>query len=293
MNSMTGYGRGESNYNGKKIIVEINSLNRKQCDIQVIAPADLEWAEQDIRAIIADKISRGSVTVRITISVSGTKPPLNYVVNEALALDYARKFRELSKKLRLKDDLELEDVISAPGVIQEIKVEEDSRKIWKHLNIALRSALKKLLDMRRREGKILESDLKLRIANMRASVEKIKKRAPVVVENYKQQLFNKIKNTGLPITPQDEERLLKEVVIFADRSDISEEITRLCGHFKHFYECIKSKEPVGRTLDFLAQEMNREINTIGSKANDYEISREVVNLKTELEKFREQAQNIE
>jgi len=128
---------------------------------------------------------------------------------------------------------------------------------------------------------------------MRKAVEKIQKQAPLTAENYRQQLIERIKSAGLESPAPDDERLLKEIVLFADRSDISEELTRLQSHFQQFEDCRKSKEPVGRTLDFLAQEMNREVNTIGSKANDAVISREVVTLKAELEKFREQAQNVE
>jgi uncharacterized protein (TIGR00255 family) len=147
--------------------------------------------------------------------------------------------------------------------------------------------------MRSREGKHLEADLSRRIVSMRKSVQKVQKNAPKVAERYRAQLLERIKNAGIDAPEIDEDRLLKEVVFFADRSDISEELTRLASHFVQFEDCRKSREPVGRTLDFLAQEMNREINTIGSKANDSLISREVVALKTELEKFREQAQNVE
>jgi uncharacterized protein (TIGR00255 family) len=147
--------------------------------------------------------------------------------------------------------------------------------------------------MREREGAHLAEDLMARIGTMRQSVEKIQQQAPQTAENYRKQLIERIKGAGIENIAPDDERLLKEIVLFADRSDISEELTRLQSHFKQFEDCRKSKEPVGRTLDFLAQEMNREINTIGSKANDAVISREVVTLKTELERFREQVQNVE
>jgi uncharacterized protein (TIGR00255 family) len=157
----------------------------------------------------------------------------------------------------------------------------------------LNQALAALVKMREREGAHLAKDLSARIGIMRAAVEKIQKQAPQTAENYRQQLLERIKAAGIENIAPDDDRLLKEIVLFADRSDISEELTRLQSHFQQFADCGKSKEPVGRTLDFLAQEMNREINTIGSKANDAVISREVVTLKAELEKFREQAQNVE
>ena len=158
---------------------------------------------------------------------------------------------------------------------------------------ALNTALSALLKMREREGAHLAKDLSARIAIMQKAVAVVQKQAPLTAENYRQNLLERIKAAGLDSIAPDDERLLKEVVLFADRSDISEELTRLQSHFTQFADCVKSKEPVGRTLDFLAQEMNREINTIGSKANDAVISREVVTLKTELERFREQAQNVE
>ena len=169
----------------------------------------------------------------------------------------------------------------------------DAESIWPVVEKALQQALNALMKMREREGAHLAKDLTARIGVMRQAVDKIQKQAPQTAENYRLQLITRIKGAGLENIAPDDERLLKEVVLFADRSDISEELTRLQSHFQQFEDCRKSKEPVGRTLDFLAQEMNREVNTLGSKANDGEISREVVLLKAELEKFREQVQNVE
>jgi uncharacterized protein (TIGR00255 family) len=161
------------------------------------------------------------------------------------------------------------------------------------LEESISRAMDALVKMREKEGSHLAKDLQGRIKAMRAGVKKIKTSAPGMVQKYRDALAERIKNAGLPLPPQDDERLMKEVVYFADRSDISEELARLQSHFNQFDDCSKSDEPVGRTLDFLAQEMNREINTIGSKAQDSEIAREVVLLKAELEKFREQVQNVE
>jgi uncharacterized protein (TIGR00255 family) len=158
---------------------------------------------------------------------------------------------------------------------------------------AIEQALAALVKMREREGAHLAQDLEVRVNAMRKSATRVQKQAPRVQKRYREQLCERIKAAGLAAPLAEDERLLKEVVLFADRSDISEELTRLQSHFQQFKDCLKSREPVGRTLDFLAQEMNREINTIGSKANDALIAREVVTLKAELEKFREQAQNVE
>jgi uncharacterized protein (TIGR00255 family) len=214
-------------------------------------------------------------------------------LNVPLAKAYARELTKLSKQLNLPGPVTLDHLARAPGVFQtdeDLAVEED---FWPTVEKALSKALAGLLRMREREGSHLEQDLAKRIAVMRTAAARIEKQAPAVAERYRLQLVERIKSAGLEAPGVEDDRLLKEVVYFADRSDISEELTRLQSHFKQFEDCRKSKEPVGRMLDFLAQEMNREINTVGSKANDSVISREVVTLKAELEKFREQVQNVE
>jgi len=173
---------------------------------------------------------------------------------------------------------------------EELAGEEE---FWPAVQKALRQALSRMVQMREREGAHLAADLAKRVAVMQRAAARIAKQAPTVAERYRRQLVERIKSAGLEAPGVEDERLLKEVVLFADRSDISEELTRLQSHFQQFEDGRRSQEPVGRMLDFLAQEMNREINTIGSKANDSLISREVVTLKAELEKFREQAQNVE
>jgi uncharacterized protein (TIGR00255 family) len=214
-------------------------------------------------------------------------------LNVPLAKAYARELNRLAAQLKLPGPVTLDQLARAPGVLQtdqELAVEED---LWPAVEKALKQALSQMVRMREREGAHLAQDLTRRIMTMRKAAGRIQGHAPTVAERYRQQLIQRIKSAGLEAPAADDERLLKEVVYFADRSDISEELTRLQSHFQQFEDCRKSQEPVGRMLDFLAQEMNREINTIGSKANDSLISREVVTLKAELEKFREQAQNVE
>ncbi len=292
MNSMTGYGRAEKQFDYYRVVVEIFSVNRRQSEIQIILPSELSVSETLIREQIGKFVSRGQITVRITVNAIENKTK-SRLINYDLAKAYAKEFKNLSKELGLSDSLNLELIIRAPGVLESKQFGIDGEKQWKELKKLIDQALKDFLDMRRQEGKHLENNLKLRIQNMKKVVEKVKEKTPKVISKYKEQLYEKIKKAGLEIKPEDEDRLLKEIVLFADRCDISEEIARLDSHFKKFYEYIKKDEPVGRTLDFLAQEMNREINTIGSKANNVTISHEVVFLKTELEKFREQVQNIE
>ena len=201
--------------------------------------------------------------------------------------------RALQKELGAPGEITIDTILSAPGVMRPPEDGVESERAWPAIQRALTTALEELIKMREREGTHLAKDLGKRIATARRSVERVQKQAPEVVKRYQEQLRERIKNAGLEMPGVEDERLLKEIVYFADRSDISEELTRLQSHFQQFDDCVKSKEPVGRTLDFLAQEMNREVNTIGSKANDSMISREIVTLKAELEKFREQVQNVE
>jgi uncharacterized protein (TIGR00255 family) len=293
MKSMTGYGWGECSRNGFKVTVELSSVNRKQSEISINLPRELEVLEAQVRDEINQRIARGRLTARVTLHAAEGTERGRVRVNAALARAYARELRQLAKALHLKDALSLDHLVRAPGVFETDNEVGDAEAFWPAVSKALQQGLAMLLKMRTREGAHLKKDLNERIATMRKAVARVAREAPLVQRRYREQLVERIKNAGLEDLQIDEERLLKEVVFFADRSDISEELTRLQSHFQQFDDCVKSSEPVGRTLDFLAQEMNREINTIGSKANDAAISREVVVLKAELEKFREQAQNVE
>jgi uncharacterized protein (TIGR00255 family) len=293
MKSMTGYGRGDASQDGFKITVELSSVNRKQAEIAVTLPREMEMLEAQIRELIHDYIARGRITVRVSLHTGTSRLSARMHLNVPLAKAYARELTRLAKQLKLPGPVTLDQLARAPGVFQtdeELAVEEN---FWPAVEKALKRALVGLLKMRQREGAHLAQDLAQRILIMRRGVTQIQKHAPEVAERYRQQLLERIEGAGLGAPSVEDDRLLKEVVYFADRCDISEELTRLQSHFKQFEDCRKSKEPVGRMLDFLAQEMNREVNTIGSKANDSLISRQVITVKTELEKFREQAQNVE
>jgi uncharacterized protein (TIGR00255 family) len=293
MKSMTGYGRADCSQDGFKITVELSSVNRKQSEISVNLPREMELLEAQIRDLINRHIARGRLTVRVSLHAGASVTAARMHLNVPLAKAYARELNRLSRQLKLPGTASLDHLVRAPGVFQtdeQLAVEED---FWPAVEKALDKALSGLLKTREREGAHLAKDLAQRVASMRKAVLHIQKHAPRVAERYRQQLIDRIKGAGLEAPSVEDDRLLKEVVYFADRSDISEELTRLQSHFQQFDDCRKSKEPVGRMLDFLAQEMNREINTIGSKANDSLISRAVVTLKAELEKFREQAQNVE
>jgi uncharacterized protein (TIGR00255 family) len=293
MKSMTGYGRGECARDGFNVTVELSSVNRKQAEISVNLPRELELLETRIRETILAEVSRGRITARISVHAGSGNASARMHLNVPLAKAYAQELAKLAKELKLTGGVTLDQIVRAPGVFQTDEELAEHEDLWPTVEKALRPALDGLLKMRQREGAHLTKDLSGRIGIMRKCVERVGKQAPKSAERYRQQLIERIKAAGLPAPAPDDERLLKEIVFFADRSDISEELTRLQSHFKQFEDCSKSTEPVGRTLDFLAQEMNREINTIGSKANDALISSEVVTLKAELEKFREQAMNVE
>jgi uncharacterized protein (TIGR00255 family) len=273
--------------------VELSAVNRRQPEISVNLPRELEMLESPVRDAINAQVARGRVTARIGIHAADGKLSARAHLNLPLAKAYATELARLAKSLKISGEVSLDQILRAPGVFQTDEELVDAESIWPVVDKALKQALSALVKMREREGAHLAEDLALRIGVMRQSAGKIQKQAPQTAENYRQHLLERIKSAGIESIAPDDERLLKEVVVFADRSDITEELTRLQSHFQQFEDCRKSKEPVGRTLDFLAQEMNREINTIGSKANDAVISREVVTLKAELERFREQAQNVE
>ena len=293
MKSMTGYGCGEASQDGWKITVELSSVNRKQSEITVNLPRELEVLEAQIRDEINRRIARGRVTVRVALHASDEVSANRIKVNTTLATAYARQLRALARQLKLPDDVTLDHLVRAPGVLDSDEEMADAEEFWPAVDKALKTALGLMVTMREREGTHLAKDLAKRIEIMRKSAARVQKQSPLVQKRYLEQLLERVQKAGLLAGVVEEERLLKEAVLFADRSDITEELTRLQSHFSQFDDYAKSAEPVGRTLDFLAQEMNREITTIGSKANDSLISREVVVLKTELEKFREQTMNVE
>ena len=289
---MTGYGRGDCSQDGFKITVELSSVNRKQSEIFINLPREMEMLEAQMRDVINRHIARGRLTVRVSVHSGGNSAAWMHL-NVPLAKAYTRELNKLARQLKLSGSVTLDHLVRAPGVFQTDEEIAEEENFWPSVEKALNKALAALVKMRQREGSHLKQDLVERVAIMRQAANQVQIHAPKVAERYRDQLIQRIKEANLETPATDDERLLKEVVYFADRSDITEELTRLQSHFQQFDDCVKMDEPVGRTLDFLAQEMNREINTIGSKANDSLISREVVTLKAELEKFREQAQNVE
>jgi len=288
---MTGYGRGQSTFDGSKLSVELNSVNRKQSDVTVSLPREFTELEPRVRDLINARISRGRLNVVATFQNGASLAP-RLTIDAALAAAYYRAMVELRQQLGATGEVTIETILRSPGVL---RVPEDSVPVenaWPHLEQALTSALDDLIRMREIEGKHLAKDMIKRLKVVRQALRKIRQLHPAVCKKYRQTLQERISRAGLDL-PVDDERLVREVILFADKSDISEELIRLESHLAQFAHTLRKLEPVGRTLDFITQEIYREFNTLGAKANDAEISQLVVTCKAEMEKIREQIQNIE
>jgi uncharacterized protein (TIGR00255 family) len=288
---MTGYGRGETDHNGVKISVELNSVNRKQSDIVVNLPRDLAELEPRVRQTINESISRGRTNVVICYH-DGSGITRKLALDTELARSYHEAMRALQRELNAAGEITIGAILQAPGVLRVPEETLKADEAWPAVERALRGALAELIKMREREGKHLAKDLIHRLKAMRKRLKEIRALHPDVVKKYRAALLDRIQKAGLPLTG-DDERLVKEVSFFADRSDISEELTRVESHLAQFAHHLRRNEPVGRTLEFITQEIFRELNTLGAKANDAAISHHVVAGKAELEKIREQIQNLE
>jgi len=291
MRSMTGYGRGQSVHDGAKFSVELNSVNRKQSDVVVTLPRELAELEPRMRDVINSEVSRGRLNVVIAIHRSATNGAA-LALDRTLARSFYQSMVELQKELGAAGEVTIEAVLRAPGVMRPGEAEVPIDEAWPHVEAALKEALGDLVKMREREGKHLAKDLIKRLKIVRTAVRKIRTLQPAVVKRYRQSLHDRIERAGVDL-PLDDDRLIKEVIFFAEKSDITEELTRLESHFAQFAHHLRKQEPVGRTLEFMTQELGREFNTLGAKANDVEISQLVVTCKAEMEKIREQIQNIE
>jgi uncharacterized protein (TIGR00255 family) len=288
---MTGYGRGEVDHGGAKLSVELNSVNRKQSDIVVNLPRDLAELEPRIRQTINERISRGRMNVLVTLQES-TNGARKLALDTGLARSYHEAMLTLQKELSAPGEITIGTILQAPGVMRSSEHSIDAAEAWPVLQQALAAALVELIKMREREGKHLAKDLIHRLKVLRKEIKEVRTLYPDVVKKYRSALLERIEKAGLNL-PIDDERLLKEVSFFADRSDISEELTRLESHLAQFAHHLRKNEPVGRTLEFITQEIFRELNTLGAKSNDAAISQHVVACKSELEKIREQIQNLE
>jgi uncharacterized protein (TIGR00255 family) len=287
---MTGFGTASARAECAQVTIELSSVNRKQLDVVLRLPPPLAALESRVQKIIQEHISRGRISGAVQLDAANGGAMMQ--IDEKLAAETVDKLRRTAKKLNLKDDLSARMLLQLPGLLKMQAAEQQPEEILQLLEKALLVALKKLNTMRLREGKALETDLLARLRLLEQMLAAIKTRAPQIAANYRKKLFRGLETAGLKDVATDE-RIIKEIALFAERSDISEEITRLESHVQQFKKILRGGEPAGRPLDFLAQELFREINTIGSKANDLKITEQVVQFKTELERIREQIQNVE
>ena len=291
MYSMTGYGRGAATLAGRELVIELKSVNNRFLDIGMKLPRQLSFLEDSLRKLLNDALSRGHVDV--FVNYRNLRSDAKTVrVDQALLKAYLTSARESAKALDLADDLTLSKALTLPDVTLILPADEDQQALTNLGQEAMTMAIEGLKAMRFKEGERLKLDLSARMDTMTGYAAAIEKRAPAVAEEYRTKLTARIEEM-LGETEVDRSRLATEVAIFADRAAIDEEIVRLNTHLIHFRELLEASEPVGRKMDFLVQEMNRECNTIGSKANDAELTSIVLLCKAEIEKLREQIQNIE
>lgn len=290
--SMTGYGRGEAENDLYKFKVELKAVNHRYNDILIKMPRHISYLEENIKKIIKEKISRGKVDVYINLEYIN-ESSVDVKVDIPLAKSYKTALENLSAELELEDSIRLNNILCMQEIIRTDRKELDEDLIWSILKKSLDMALDNIMKMRITEGAELKRDILGKLEYVEKCVGSIGERSPYVVLEYKDKLQERIKNLLDDNVTLDEERLNNEIAYFADRSSIDEELVRLASHIKQFRTILNEDDSVGRKLDFLIQEMNREINTIGSKANDLTITNYVVILKAEIEKIREQIQNIE
>ena len=292
MLSMTGFGRGTASAKGLVVQVELSSVNRKQLDILVNSPRQLGALESRIQDEARKFFSRGRVTGEVRVDWDAAHAGDRVQIDESLAASYLRSLKSASEKLGLDVKLDSRDLLKWPQVVRLGSARPDVEQVWPLVRKALREALAALKEMRSLEGARLLKDLEHRLGALEKILARIEKRAPAVQREVKSRLCRKLKEAGLEVA-LDDERLLRELALYADRGDIAEEITRLHSHADQARKFFQSTKAVGRSLDFLAQEMFREINTIGSKGNDSRLAHHVVDYKAELERMREQIQNVE
>ena len=289
--SMTGFGRCEIQSGEKKFTVEMKGVNHRYLDVNIRMPKKLYFFETAIRSYLKKYIQRGKVDIFVTYEdLSEGQMSLKY--NEALASEYLDYFRQMEEKFGLENDVRISALSRYPEVFTMEEQDVDEEEMWNGLREALDGACVQFVSARETEGEKLREDLIGKLDDMKAVVEKIEERSPQILSEYREKLEEKVKEL-LADTQIDESRIAAEVVLFADKICTDEEIVRLKSHINHMKSTLQAGEGIGRKLDFIAQEMNREANTILSKANDLTVSNYGIDLKTEIEKVREQIQNIE
>ena len=292
--SMTGFGREHIVAEGREIIVEIRSVNHRYYEFTSRTPRAYGYLDEKLKSFLKSGISRGKVEVSVSIyNQEGTDAEIE--LNKSVAKGYLDALRGAADELNLSDDLTLANIMKLPDIFTVVKKTEDEEVIWAQVKGVAQVALDRFVEMRETEGKKMYDDVSSRLDFIEKTVGEIEEHQPSVAKSYSDRLYDKITETlnSVGLDNIDKQRILTEVAIFADKVAIDEETVRLRSHISQFRDLIASDEPVGRKLDFLVQEVNREVNTIGSKANDLTITKKVVDLKAEIEKIREQLQNIE
>jgi uncharacterized protein (TIGR00255 family) len=288
---MTGFGRGEAIGHGKKFTVELKSVNHRFAEVILRMPKQIFSLEEKSRRVVLERVSRGRVDGYVSMEQFSERIP-TVKVDKALASSYYKAMGELLKELEMADSVRADHIFHLPGVVAVEEPAEDAAQWWPVLEEAIRAAVDSLIDMRENEGNRLKDDLLARLGKIMKMTSEIESRSPLVVEEYRERLTQRLQD-WLADTVLDMNRVMAEVVLFAEKSSINEEIIRLYSHVVQASESLGGTEPVGRKLDFILQEMNREVNTIASKSSDIQISGYVVEMKSELEKIREQVQNLE
>lgn len=291
MNSMTGYGRSRQVLDGREITVEIRSVNHRYLEYSARIPRMYGYLEEKLKTFLQSLVSRGKVEVTVTIqNLTGGDTVVQ--INQALAKGYLDAMRSQAESLGLKDDLTLSTLTRFNDVFTLQKLEEDQQVIWNSVQQVARQALDQFLEMRRREGERLKLDLLQKLELLNGHVAAVEEQSPKTVAAYRERLLQKMEEL-LADRCIDQQRILLEAGLYAEKIAVDEETVRLKSHLEQFAQMMEQSGPVGRKLDFLVQEINRETNTIGSKAQDLAVTRRVVEMKSEIEKIREQIQNIE
>ena len=291
LKSMTGFGRGEYKDNSHHITVEMRAVNHRYTEVVFRMPRTLCSLEDRARRLILSAVSRGRLDVTVTVEEFGEQKR-TVKVDRELALAYYNALKELKELFQTQENISVSLLAKYPDVIKVEEVADDLEKIWPKLECAVKDALESLLAMRKREGEAIRRDMLMRLDLLAGYIGQIEERAPEVMKDYRDKLLGRIKE-ALFAAEIDENRLMLEIALFADRTNITEELVRFQSHLGQFRDTVHKADAIGRKLDFIAQELNREVNTIGSKANDFPIANIVVDIKSELEKIREQIQNLE
>lgn len=291
LKSMTGFGRAVEEIDGYVITVEIKSVNHRYFDFSSRIPRQYGFLDDKLKSYINSKVSRGKVECYVSVEALDTEDAA-VVINKTLASAYVEALKELSEEYSLKEDFGTAFVSRLPDVFVLKKADEDEEKIWQLVKSVTDEAIEKFIQMRAVEGAKMKEDVASRAEYILDCVSFIEERSPQTVKEYNDKLVERVHEIIGDVS-LDEQRIIQEVAIYADKVAVAEETVRLRSHIAQLKTFLESEEPIGRKMDFLVQEINRETNTIGSKANDVDIARKVVDIKAEVEKIREQIQNIE